>query len=339
MEQTNVATRAEHEAVYRLIMAGWGSQVVRTVASFSVAEHLEAGPLSARQIAGLLSSDPDMTFRLLRAAAAMGFLTYDPATSQFAGTAMLDVLRGDCAFSLKHYAQAGTSEVFWLPSLRLTDTVLHGRNHAEEVLGCTPFEYFADREPEARMFSFAMTELSTPVIDEAVPAVDIGEARLVVDVGGADGAFVAGLLERHPQLHGVVLDLPQVMAGVAEEACRRGMANRMTGQPGNFFDRLPSADLYLLKFILHDWDDESCRRILSNIRRAMNPGARLIIVEMVADTVTLEASLMDIAMMFAFTGQERDERHFESLLSAAGLRTSRTVGLHHPYRLIEAAPV
>jgi len=152
-------------------------------------------------------------------------------------------------------------------------------------------------------------------------------------------ATLAGLLERHPQLHGVVLDLPQVMAGVAEEACRRGMANRMTGQPGDFFDRLPSADLYLLKFILHDWDDESCRRILSNIRRAMNPGARLIIVEMVADTVTLEASLMDIAMMFAFTGQERDERHFESLLSAAGLRTSRTVGLHHPYRLIEAAPV
>ncbi|WP_457147341.1 methyltransferase [Mycobacterium sp. URHB0021] len=81
----------------------------------------------------------------------------------------------------------------------------------------------------------------------------------------------------------------------------------------------------------------ACRRILSNVRCAMNPGARLTIVEMMADTVTLEASLMDIAMMFAFTGQERDERHFESLLSAAGLRTSRTVALHHPYRLIEAA--
>ncbi len=338
MEQSNAATREEHDAVYRLIMAGWGTQVTRTLASLSVAEHFGAGPLSAGQVADRVSSDPDMTFRLLRAATAMGFLTYEPDTSQFSGTAMLDVLRGDSAFSLKHYAQAGPSEAFWLPSLRLTDTVLHGRNHAEDVLGCTPFEYFAQHEDEARLFSSAMTELSTPVINEAVTAIDIGEARLAIDVGGADGAFVAGLLERHPELHGVVLDLPQVMAGVAGEARRRGMADRMTGQPGDFFDRLPSADLYLLKFILHDWDDASCRRILSNVRRAMNPGARLIIVEMMADTGTLEASLMDIAMMFAFTGQERDERHFESLLSAAGLRTSRTVGLHHPYRLIEAGP-
>jgi SAM-dependent methyltransferase len=336
MEPTNTATREEHEAVYRLIMAGWGTQVTRTLAFLSVAEHFEAGPLTARQIADRLSSDPDMTFRLLRAATAMGYLAFDPDTSQFSGTAMLDVLRGDSALSLKHYALTAASEVFWLPSLRLTDTVLQGRNHAEEVLGCTPFEYFAEREPEARIFSFAMTELSTPVINEAVAAIDIGEAQLAVDVGGADGAFVARLLERHPELRGVVLDLPQVMAGVAEEARRRGLAGRMTGTPGDFFEQLPSADLYLLKFVLHDWDDVSCQRILSNIRRAMNPGARLIIVEMMADTGTLEASLMDIAMMFAFTGQERDEPHFASLLSAAGLRTSRTAGLHHPYRLIEA---
>jgi hypothetical protein len=336
MMSSNAATRTEHDAVYRLIMAGWGTQVIRTLASLSVAEHLDVGPLTAGEIAERLSSNPAMTYRLLRAASALGFLAYDPGTTQFSGTAMMGILHGDSPLSLKHYALTTASEVFWLPGLRLPETVVNGRNHAEDVLGCTPFEYFARHERDARIFSVAMTELSRPVIAEAVPAIDIGNAQLVVDVGGADGAFLAALLERHQHLDGAVLDLPQATAGVADEAQRRGLADRMTGLAGDFFEELPSADLYLVKFILHDWDDESCLRILTNIRRAMNPGARVIIVEMTADTATLEASLMDVAMMFAFTGQEREQHHFESLVSAAGLRTSRTLQLHRPYLMIEA---
>jgi len=294
--------------------------------------------LTSAEIAERLSSDPDMTYRLLRAATAMGFLAYEPSTELFSGTSMLDILHGESALSLKHYAQTIGSEVFWLPSLRLPDAVLRGSNYAEDALGCSPFEYFAEHERDARIFSSAMTELSTPLIAEAVPALDVADAQSVVDVGGADGAFVAALLERHAHLHGIVLDLPQVMAGVAEEADRRGLTDRMSGVAGDFFEHMPSADLYLLKFILHDWDDASCHRILSNIRRAMTPKSRLVIVEMSADAGTLEASLMDVAMMFAFTGQERDERHFESLLTAAGLTISRTQQLHQPYLLIEAKP-
>jgi hypothetical protein len=330
--------REQHDSVYRLIMAGWGSQVTRTVASFSIAEHLEAAPLTSAEIAERLSCDPAMTYRLLRAATALGFLAYEPSTERFSGTPMLDILHGQSPLSLKHYAQTAGSEVFWLPSLRLSDTVRRGGNHAEEVLGCTPFEYFAKNDRDARIFSSAMTELSTPVIAEAVPAIDVGDAQLVVDVGGADGAFVAAVLQRHARLRGIVVDLPQVMAGVAAEAKLRGLTDRMSGIAGDFFERLPPADLYLLKFILHDWDDESCHRILSNIRRAMRPKSRLYIVEMTTDTGALEASLMDIAMMFAFTGQERDELHLGSLVTAAGLRPSRTVRLHQPYLLMEAIP-
>jgi hypothetical protein len=334
----SMTDREEHDNVYRLIMAGWGSQVVRTLAAFSIAEHLAAAPLTSAEIAERLSSDPDMTYRLLRAATAMGLLAYEPGTQLFSGTPTLDILHGESALSLKHYAQTVGSEAFWLPSLRLPDVVLQGRNYAEEVLGCTPFEYFAENQRDARIFSSAMTELSTPVIAEAVPALDVEDAQLVVDVGGADGAFVAAVLERHVHLHGIVLDLPQVMAGVADEADRRGLSDRMSGVAGDFFEHVPSADLYLLKFILHDWDDVSCHRILSNIRRAMTPKSRLVIIEMTADTGTLEATLMDVAMMFAFTGQERDEPHFESLLTAAGLAISRTQRLHQPYVLIEAQP-
>jgi hypothetical protein len=336
MNSPTSATREDHDRVYELIMAGWGSQVIRTLAQLSVAERLQAGPLTAEDLATQLGSNHDMTDRLMRAAAAMGFLAFDARTGLFSSTAMLEILRAQSPLSLQHYAQAVGSDVFWLPSARLPDTVMRGRNCAEEVLGCTPFEYFAEHEPQARLFSAAMTELSTPVIAEATSVIDIAGAHTILDVGGASGTFLASLLQHHKQAHGSVLDLAHVIPDVAEEAQRRGVSDRMTAIAGDFFAEVPSADLCLLKFILHDWDDESCRRILSNVRRAIGSDGRVVIVEMATDTTSLVASLMDIGMMFAFTGRERDVSQFDDLLTNAGLLLQQVVRLHPPYVLIEA---
>lgn len=336
MGSLDSSDRTDHDAVYRLIMAGWGSQVVRTLAQLSVAEHLEKAPADAAALAQALGSDPDMTYRLLRAAAAMGFLELDVETGVFSGTSLLDTLHGQSALSLKHYAQLPGSEVFWLPSRLLPETVLRGHNYSKELLGQETFEYFASHPDQTQIFSMAMTELSTPVIAEAVPLIDIEEARSVLDIGGADGAFVAGLLRKYPQLRGAVFDLPHVVSGVALEAERQGVADRMSAIAGDFFDEIPSADLSLLKFILHDWDDASCERILRNIARSMARGAKLIIVEMSLEGLSLDASLMDVAMMFAFTGREREVSDFNALLDSVGLRIIRTLRLHAPYVLIEA---
>ena len=111
MKSPNSGTRENHDAVYRLIMAAWGSQVTRTLASFSVAEHLEDGPMSADQVAERLLSDPGMTHRLLQAATALGFLTYDPNTKRFSGTNMLDILHGNSPLSLKRYARTNASQL------------------------------------------------------------------------------------------------------------------------------------------------------------------------------------------------------------------------------------
>ena len=181
--------------------------------------------------------------------------------------------------TLKHYAQTATGPAFWLPALRLSDTVRRGRNYVEEALGANVWEYFASREDEARTFRTAMSDISVPIIREAVSAIQVSGGGLVIDIGGANGAFVCELLQADPQLTGVVLDLPDAMPGVAEESERRGLGDRMSGISGDFFDSVPSADLYLLKFVLHDWCDESCVEILSNVRAAMNPGARLFIAD------------------------------------------------------------
>jgi hypothetical protein len=338
MRSATSAAQQDHDEVYRLIMAGWGSQVVRTLASLSVAEHLDGGSLTAEQIAQRASSDAHMTYRVLRAGVTLGLLEYDNATRAFTGTSRLEILHPDSPFTLKHYAQASPGPAFWLPALRLPDTIRRGSNYVEEALGTSVWEFFASHDDEARMFRAAMTDISAPIIREAVSAIDVAGGRFVVDIGGANGAFVAELLQANPHLSGAVLDLPQAMPGVARESRRRGLGERMSGIGGDFFDSVPTADLYLLKFVLHDWSDESCVQILSNIRRAMNPGARLFIVEMTFtdEATSMSAALMDVAMLFGYTGRERDLTEFEKLLRAADLAIVKTSTLHHPYQLIEA---
>lgn len=329
----------DHDKVFELIMAGVGSQAVRTMAAMSVAEHLADGPLSAGQVAERESSDPGMTYRVLRAGVALGLLEYDPDAGLFSGTTTLGVLHKDAPACLKHYALAGISDAFWLPLVRMPDTVARGGNYVQEMLGSSAFDYLGRHAQDARLFSRAMTDLSTPVIREAADALDVSGVASIVDVGGADGAFVAELLQRHPHLRGLVFDLAAVVPGVADEARRRGLGERMTAAAGDFFVDVPTADLYLLKFILHDWDDESCRTILGNIRRAMAPGGRVVIVEMTVGQNNLGAILLDLAMMSNFTGREREPSEFDRLLQSADLRVERITPLHPPYQLIEARAV
>ena len=159
------------------------------------------------------------------------------------------------------------------------------------ALGSTIFDYFGQHRDQARIFSAAMTDLSTRVIREAASLMDVGGARYAVDVGGANGTFVSELVKRNPNLTGAVFDLPHV---VAVEGGRRGLADRVTGIAGDFFDSVRPADIYLLKFILHDWADPSCMSLLS---------------------------LMDMGILFSL-GQERSLVQFEALLNSARLATT-----------------
>ncbi|MER7694638.1 methyltransferase [Streptomyces sp. NPDC097610] len=324
--------------VYHLIMAAWGSQAVRAIATLSVAEHLDSGPLSAQDIAERESSDPDMTYRVLRAGAALGLLTYDADRGTFSPTPMLGVLHGDSPTSLKSYAQAAIGPAFWLPAVLLPETITAGSNQAAQALGSNVFEYFGKNPEEAQKFSAAMTDLSAPVIREAASVIDVGTAKTVLDVGGAHGAFVSELVQRNQQLTGSVLELAHVAATVEDEARKRGLGERITGVTGDFFKAVPAADIYLLKHVLHNWDDVSCRSILSNIRSSMRPGSRLFIVEMlVTDSgASSGAALMDMAMLFATTGQERDLAQFDALLTAAGLRRTQTISIRSSYSVIGA---
>jgi O-methyltransferase domain len=329
---------SDYDRVFGLIMAGWASQTVRALATLSVAEHLSEEALTATQLAERTSCDPAAMYRLLRAATPLGLVRHDERRQTFCAMPCLTLLDSRSPVSLKNYAQAAIGPAFWLPALDLVDAVREGKSQATKNLGSDVFTWMDAHPAAARQFAAAMSELSAPIIREAVPHIDTSGASIAVDVGGAEGAFLAALLVENPHLSGIVLDLEHVIPSVAAESERYRLGERMRGTAGDFMQEIPEGDLFLLKFVLHDWDDGACRVILSNIRRAMRPGGRLWVVEMAADSgnASLTLATMDMAMMFSTGGQERELRQLSTLLSEAGFSITQMVTLSNPYHLIEA---
>jgi O-methyltransferase/methyltransferase family protein len=339
MTSTDDDATTAYGAVLQMVTGFWVSQIVRTAADLSLAEHLADGPRTAAEVAAAEKSDPEATYRLMRACAGIGLLGYE--ADGFAGTPLLQILHKDSPLSLKSFTLAQTAPGHWLTWGRTSDAVRAGGSRADEVLGMSIFEYFGSHPDEAALFGTAMTNLSTPVIRAAVSTYELSGVQTVVDVGGADGAFVLELLAREPNLHGIVLELPHATAGAQAEAERRGLADRLVVEAGDFMQKIPAGDLYLLKYIMHDWADDVCVRILSNCRAALLPGGRVSIVEIVMDDRPVGIGpLMDIAMLTMLSGRERTLADFDRLLTQAGLRRVKHTPIDEgPYAVIEAVAV
>jgi hypothetical protein len=167
-----------------------------------------------------------------------------------------------------------------------------------------------------------MHGFTSGIVQEVVCALDTSTANLAVDVGGASGTLVQGLMAANPHLHGIVLDLPNVVRTAEAAAHALGLAGRFTAVASSFFDYVPQADLYLLKFILHDWNDEQAVRILRRCREAMQPDGRVIVIErLLGETGEPNlAPLTDLNMMVLLTGLERTLEQYCLLFRNAGLR-------------------
>lgn len=327
-----------HAEVMHLVNGFWVSQIVRTAADLNLAEHLHGGPRSAADIAAAESADPSATYRLMRACVSLGLLAYEG--ERFVGTPLLAVLHGNSPFSVKSYALAQTAPGHWLTWGRTTEAVRKGASQAGAALGTSIFEYFQTHPDEGSLFSTAMTNLSTPVIHEAVRVLDMTGVESVVDVGGADGAFVHALMEAHGHLRGTILELPHAISGAEAAAKRHGLEGRFTAVSGDFLTAVPAGDLYLLKYILHDLNDDSAERVLRNCRQAMSSGGRIVVVDMIiAEQDSGLGPLMDIAMLTMLSSRERTAREFDALFAQAGLRRVKTTEVQAPYGVMELVAV
>jgi hypothetical protein len=313
------------------------TQFVALAARLGIADLLGDGPLTSQELADATGADPDALYRALRVLAVKGILAELP-DRRFAITPISDLLRTQHPASRREIAVFDAGP--WYRAYgALAHTVATGENAFRHVHGVSLFEYLADHPDEARMFDRRMTSFSTVEIPQIVEAYDFSAARTVVDVGGGEGRLMAAVLAAYPALRGVIFDLPHVVVG-AERALREGgVADRCTLTGGDFFESVTSeADLYLLKWIIHDWEDDEAVKILRSCARAMDPAGKILLAEMVIGAANSgdDGPLLDIHMMVLPGGRERTEAEFAQLFAAAGLRLTRVIATSGLLCLLEA---
>ncbi|WP_307673136.1 methyltransferase [Streptomyces sp. V4I2] len=318
---------ADAAAVLDLLSGLVVAQTLRALVALQIADHLADGAMTAEEVAETEGSHPSATYRLMRAASSVGLLSHE-GDHRFALTGRGRLLRSGVPGSLRSLVLTQTGPSHWQSWAHFPEAVRQGAAQTEKALGADIFEYFARPEnaDEAALFAQAMGDLSGLVTQGAVGAVSTAGVSTVVDVGGANGDFVLALMEADPELRGQVLDLPHVVEGASGAAGKRGLSDRFSAVAGDFFAAVPPADLYLLKTILHDWDDTQCTTILRNCRSAANEGGRALVVEMVIGEIGKPdfTTRADMAMLTMTNGMERDLDEFDALFAASGWRRSQT---------------
>ena len=323
----------------QMITGYWVTQVVRTAAAVRLADHLYPQGATAAEVADAESLDPQAAFRFLRACTSVG-LTARQGGERFTATPLLQTLHSEHPHSLRSLALYGGTGSHWGPWGNLSEAVRTGAPQAVATLGAPFFDWLTENPDEAAVFTASMTAMTHGLAQQLAEVIDVQDARSVVDVGGASGNFVHTLMRRHQQLAGMVLDLPHVEADAVASAERLDVADRFTFVAGDFFEKVPAADLYLLKFVLHDWDDDACVRLLENCRDSLGPGGRIVVAELVVDQSDTPGlpPLIDLNMMALSTGRERSREEFRQLFERAGLRLSTVSATASLVSALEAVP-
>jgi len=327
------------EMVGRLI--GWLDMcVVMAGAELGVADHLtEEVPRRAKDVAGELGLDEPATERLLRSLTATGVTSVRPDGSFTLGPAG-PLLRSDVPGSLRAPLRMFAGPI-GRAAFEGSLAVRSGRPAFNEIFGAPGFDYMAGHPEDSAVFNQAMVEFGMAMGGPAVAAYDFSWARTLVDVGGGRGGLTMQALGANPGLSGVVFDQPGVIGETHAEIERAGLADRCRAEGGSFFEAVPPGDCIVMRWILHDWNDDECGTILRCCREAIDPGGRLLVFETVmpdSDGPHFAKSL-DWVMLACLSGKERTEAGYADLLARSGFRLERVIPSPTPMSVIEAVPV
>ncbi|MFJ5558724.1 methyltransferase [Streptomyces sp. NPDC093250] len=305
-----------------LVFGAACAAAVRAAVRLGVPDALADSPMTVDDLAAEVKTQPHTLRRLLRALSCQGVFTENP-DGTFEHTDMSRLLREDDPHSLRYIALWCTEPWTWNVWPLLDEAVRSGRNVFEDVYDQEFFTYLNESAPEsAHVFNRAMTTSSEQSARDVALLLDLDDASSVVDIGGGQGHVVASLLEKHAHLHGTLLDLP----GVAENADPRlrpggALAGRADVIAGDCREAVPvEADVYIIKNVL-EWDDDSTRRALANIRAAARPGARVVVIEnLVDDTPSMRfTTAMDLLLLLNVGGAKHTRQSMVDRLTGAGL--------------------
>jgi len=328
-------------ALMQMIAGKMLTQAIHVAARLGIADLIVEKPRGARELAQAVGAQEHALYRLLRALASVGVFAENNG-GLFELTPMAELLRSDMPNSLRDLAIFFGEDWHWNSWGQAIYSVKTGKTAFEHVHGVGVFPYMAEHPEAARVFDGAMTNLSSIATPAVVEAYDFSGVKKLVDVAGGHGKLLAGILKAYPQMSGVLFDAPQVIAGAGEQFIKEGVAGRVELMAGDFYETVPAgADCYIMKHIIHDWDDERCLKILNNIHRAMAVGGKLLIVEMVIPPGNEPhfGKLQDLEMLLLPGGLERTEAEFKSLVERARFRLTRIIPTESPLSVVEAVKV
>jgi O-methyltransferase domain len=310
---------------------------IHVAAKLGLADFVASGAKSSDELADATHAHGPSMARLLRALTSLGIFVED-MTGKYRQTALSDTLRSDHPESMRPSAMMLGAHFVWKPCGALEEAVRTGHPPFERLYGASFFEHMAGHPDDAAVFNAAMSS-SADHLAAIVGAYEFSKFERIVDVGGGHGLLLTAILSANPRLRGVLYDLPAVVAG-ASALRQEPISQRCEIAGGDFFQGVPAgADAYILKGIIHDWNDEAALKILKNCRRAIRADGRLLIVDAVLTRSTAPASaLMDMLMMVLTSGRERTESEFGSLLPEAGFSMMQVIR-EGRVSIVESRPV
>jgi len=320
------------EYIYPGILA---AQAIHAAVELRIPDLLASGPKSAAELAPACGAHAPTLERLLRALTSIEVFQRTP-DGRYRNSPFTEVLRRDHPQTLWAETMFLPAPFLWKPLGELSESVRTGQPAFDRLFGQNFFAYLGARPEEAAVFHRLMTQEILWTTPALLRAYDFSHFRRLVDVGGGHGLFLSHILAATPKLEGILFDQPQVVVG-AKESFKGDVAARVKAVGGSFFERVPEGgDAYVLRRIIHDWEDEEAVKILGNVRRAMSADGTLLLVEGLIDSATHPAGLMDL-MMLVLGGRERSEAEFHVLVQTAGFSLTRIIPAG-TYSLIECKP-
>jgi hypothetical protein len=321
--------------VMQMVLGAWISRAISDVTRLNVPDVLKRhGPMSAAEmVAGhWIDAKPDFLERALRACASVGIFSED-VSGRFGPTDLSEVLTVDSAVSVKSVAEVFVGGWLWKGWGGLGDAIRTGEPQARNQLGLEIWDYLQANPKEMEEFGESMKSNSLNSLRGVLENCDFTAVKKVVDVGGGFGHLAVALLDKYPHLQAAVLDMPALVpiAKAKFPVKDAGIASRLEYIGGDMFESVPPAGVYVMKHIIHDWDDERCIRLLRNCHQAMQGDGRVICVDAIlppiGDIGGIPAKLLDLCMMVIVSGKERTRAQWEGLYQAAGLRIQTIVPL------------
>jgi SAM-dependent methyltransferase len=337
---TATAQPTPTEVITQLAFGALMSQALYVAAKLGVADLLAEKPQPVSALCAATNTNERALYRVLRSLSSIGIFE-ETNPKVFSLTPLAELLRSDANGSLRNGVIFAGEEWHWRVWGNLLYSVQTGKPAWGRVHGAEVFDYFAVNPEQSEIFNHAMTDGSTAIAPLVAEAYDFSGINRLTDIAGGHGYLLAQILKANPNVKGILFDVPPVIAGASALLEEEGVAGRVEKVSGDFFASVPEgADAYIMKHIIHDWDDEHATKILKNCRDAIKPHGKLLVIDQIVGPRNQPglAKLMDLEMLVNPGGLERTEEQWKSLFAASGFRLSRIVRTPVPQCVIEGIP-